>query len=149
MKTETVTKIVYVADDGSQFDDEKTCQEYEKRMGNIKHYRIMHSPDLNETGNFCRKTYVAILYDKCPSMAPDILLEYIYREFKCILGPSVMGFGMQRHVIFDECSKDEYMRHPAMTWGARHESPQLFLSDINVSGYPKHINFLKEWKLDK
>lgn len=149
MKKESIVKEVFISDDGIQFDTEDECLSHERKIKGIKHYRILYDPDLNETGIHNKKMYVAILYDKCPSMADDILLEYIYRKFKHILGPGVMGYGVLCHVNFHECSKEEYMECPITDWGPRHKSEQVFLSNVEMKDYPKPINFLKEWGLDK
>lgn len=149
MKKESIVKEVFTSDDGMQFDTEGECLSHERKIKGIKHYRILYDPDLNETGIHNKKMYVAILYDKCPSMADNILLEYIYRKFKHILGPGVMGYGLLCHVSFHECSKEEYMECPRVDWGPRYESSRIFLSNVEMKNYPKPINFLKEWELDK
>ena len=77
MKKESIIKEVFISDDGVQFNTEAECLNHENKLKNIKYYRIMYSPDLNETGLFCKSLYVAILYDKNSSMSYDILLEYI------------------------------------------------------------------------
>lgn len=141
MKKESITKEVFISDDGVQFNTEAECLNHENKLKNIKHYRIMYDPDLNETGLLCKSIYVAILYDKNPTMSYDILLEYIYRNFKCILGPGVQGCGMLRHVSFSECSKDEYMKH--------HQGQWIMLSDVKLEGYPEPVNFLKKWGFDQ
>lgn len=75
MKKESIIKEVFISDDGVQFDTEAEClnHEHENKLKNIKYYRIMYSPDLNETGLLCKSLYVAILYDKNPSMSYDIM----------------------------------------------------------------------------
>ena len=100
MKTETKEVKIYVADDGKKFLDPKECIEYEKNVsifrGNMRYFRLDWNPDLTETGLMCESAIVAV-YSK-DGLWEDILTWYaICQKNLSLIGPSVMGFGLQRH----------------------------------------------------
>ncbi len=50
MKEKILETKVYEAEDGTQFDSEEKCLEYEKKLKDISYFRSNVSPDLTETG---------------------------------------------------------------------------------------------------
>jgi hypothetical protein len=48
MKTKTIEKTIFLADDGTEFLDKEKCKAYEDDYKNVKIFRVFHSPDLTE-----------------------------------------------------------------------------------------------------
>ena len=118
-KTKEITKTIYISDDGKEFLTEAECKKHEKFvkdiLRNISYFCIRCDPDLNETGSYMHKIYV-------------------------------MGYGFQPHFNVSEVSKEEYEECHATVWGGTPlKSEKIFLSPKQVEGFPKNIDYMKEW----
>lgn len=96
MKEIEKTITVYVADDGKEFTNKANCELYEKENKHTRWFRVMHTPDLNETGNLLCASYFVVYSDYWCYDA--ILDDYLRKELKYSkIGPSVMGYGLLEH----------------------------------------------------
>lgn len=96
MKEIEKTITIYVSDDGKEFTNKANCELYEKENKHIRWFRVMHTPDLNETGNLLCASYF-VVYSKF-GYYEEILDDYLRKELKYSkIGPSVMGYGLQEH----------------------------------------------------
>lgn len=149
MKTKDIIKTVYIADDGKEFLTEEECKKHEKFvkdiLRNISYFCIRCDPDLNETGYYMHKIYVAVL-SMC-GFKKEIAFEYALKRFGIYLGESVMGYGFQPQFSVSEVSKEEYEECPATVWGGTPlKSERIFLSPKQVDGFPENIDYMKEWR---
>lgn len=149
METKKVTKIVYIANDGKEFLTEEECKKHEtfveKILSRIKYFRVSCHPDLNETGLYMHKIYVAVFSKNC--FQKEVAIEWALHKFGNLLGESVMGYGFQPNFVVTEVSKDEYENCPPTEWGgSKLESDKIFLSPKSVEGFPENIDYMKEWR---
>lgn len=147
MEIKEITKTVYIANDGTEFLTKEDCEKHErfveKILSRIKYFCIRCNPDLTETGDFTHKIYVAVFSKRY--FYRDIVFEWALRKFG-YLGVSVQGYGFQTHFCVSEVSKEEYEKCPPTKWGISElESEKIFLSPKSVEGFPKNIDYMKQW----
>jgi hypothetical protein len=123
---EVTTRPVYTAKDGSIFLHEEQCREYEKKLDQIRYYKILHSPDLNETGCFRGKTLLAV---NGGSYCKQMAYSFGFRCFGDIMGPSVMGYGHQPSWELIPIEAEEWNKD-------RMNYNGVFLSDEEVTNFP-------------
>lgn len=134
---------VYVAEDGKEFLDKKECESYEKKVGNIKYFRVAHSPDLTETGSFVNRTYVAV-YSNCYHHK-DVVINYFLQKFG-YLCTSVMGYGFQTAFDVYPCTKEDFIKAESNKWGGRPtQTTKMLLSPIDIEGFEERFDYYKEW----
>lgn len=148
METKEITKTIYIANDGKEFLSKKDCEIYEEFVKNtlsyIKYFCIGCDPDLNETGYFTHKIYVAVLSEYY--FHKEITIQWALRKIGYFLGVGVMRYGLQPHFNVSEVSKEEYEECPATDWGGTpFKSERIFLSPKSVKGFPENIDYMKEW----
>lgn len=141
MKEKILKTTVYEAADGKQFLSSDECKKYEaylEEISGIKYYLVSHNPDLTETGCFTAKTAVAVSKrDGYRSLSQeDIATAWAIDSFGYI-GPSVMGYGIQRHFCIREISKEEFF--------SKEISRRLFLSSSSVEGFPAETDIMSNW----
>lgn len=56
-----------------------------------------------------------------------------------------MGYGFQPNFNVSEVSKEEYEECPATVWGGTPLKVKDILSPQQVDGFPKNIDYIKEW----
>jgi hypothetical protein len=106
MKEVTKTISVFEAEDGTCFDKKENCERYEDQLRCVEFFKVSYNPDLTETGNFNSHTYFAV-YSKY-GYNKAILEEYMRKEAKRpIIGPSVMGYGLQLHYYITDVNRSE------------------------------------------
>lgn len=106
MKEVTKTITVFEALDGTCFDKKENCERYEDQLRSVEFFKVSYDPDLTETGNFNSHTYFAVYsrfgYNKA------ILEQYLQKELDWdLIGPSVMGYGLQLHHYITEINRSE------------------------------------------
>ena len=141
MKEVTKTITVFEALDGTCFDKKKNCERYEDQLRCVEFFKVSYNPDLTETGNFTSHTYFVVYsrfgYNKA------ILEHYLRKELKkSIIGPSVMGYGLQLHYYITDVKRSEVdVKKVKLT----------ILSPIELDWYSKdevpYFNYMKEWGL--
>lgn len=61
----TITKTVFVADDGTEFASEKACREHEERVAReeaeTSYWRVICKPDLTEGRGYYRSLYLKVV----------------------------------------------------------------------------------------
>lgn len=106
MKEVTKTITVFEALDGTCFEKKENCERYEDQLKCVEFFKVSYNPDLTETGNFNSHTYFAV-YSKY-GYNKAILEEYMRKEMKRpIIGPSVMGYGLQLHYYITDVNRSE------------------------------------------
>ena len=149
MKEEVITKKVYVADDGKEFIDKEECEKYEEKMADLKkhmkYYCVRHCPDLTETGYFQYITFVAVYSTHYEHQS--IVEEWCVKTKKwSILGPSVMGYGFQRHFAISESNEEEFIsfKKGQKVYSCYMED-QILLSPKKIEGYTEPFDYMNEW----
>lgn len=144
METKKVTKTVYIANDGKEFLTEEECKKHEETLSRIMFFCVSCNPDLTETGLYMHKIYVAVFSKNC--FQEEVAIEWALQKFGNLLGESVQGYGFQPHFSVRKVSKEEYEECPATVWGGTPlKSEKIFLSPQQVDGFPKNIDYIKEW----
>ena len=150
MKEEVVTTTVYIAEDGKRFTEKSDCEKYEKEVlalkKNIKYFKVLCNPDLTETGCMQGALLVAVY---CRNLCHRDVVENwcVKQKGMEILGEGVQGYGFQRHFVIANSSEKEYL---SFKEGNKMDSriymnEQLFLSPVEVAGYPKPFNYMEAW----
>lgn len=148
MRKETVTKTIFIPEDGKEFVNQEDCEKHEKYvkevLSKIKYFCIRCNPDLTETGYFMHKIYTAVLSKH--SFHKEIAFEYALGKFGGFLGESVQGYGYQPRFSVSEVTKEDYEECSATVWGGTPlKSEKIFLSPEPVEGFPENIDYIKEW----
>ena len=139
MKEVTKTITAFEALDGTCFDKKENCERYEDQLKCVQFFKVSYNPDLTETGYFMSHTYFAV-YSKY-GYNEAILEEYMRTETKRpIIGPSVMGYGLQLHYYITKVERSEI------------DLKRLtVLSPIELDWYSKdkvqYFDYMKEWGL--
>lgn len=152
---------VYIAEDGKKFLTIEECEAYESLLCNIKFFIVSHTPDLNETGLFTKNDVVAVYSDKGEHLA--IVERWCVSEKGYqILGPSVMGYGFQRHFeITEGIAKNGTLQVVKERWNKYRKGAsvkdegsafplydnKVFLSPIKVGGFPEPFDYISKWFL--
>lgn len=127
---------VYKANDGKIFLTEFECQEYEK-LKNIVYFSIEYQRDLCETGLFTKHLLVAVLPDRDYSGYP---LVFNYALIVVCNGKylqeDVMGYGYSTTFEIQPVKRL-----------AENDKIDIFISDMELKGFPKPFNYKKEWGL--
>lgn len=110
-------ETVYKAFDGKEFKDVEKCKAYEASLKKgIKYFKILHTPDLCETGQYQRITYVAV-YDTPKYIdAEAIVSAYALYKFKHLLVRGVQGYGVQLNFSISKIDETQYDAAEAMKW---------------------------------
>ena len=106
MKEVTKTITVFEAADGTCFENAENCTRYEDQLRCVEFFKVSYNPDLTETGNFNSHVYFAVYsifgYNKA------ILEQYLQKEWDWdLIGPSVMGYGLQLHYYITDVKRSE------------------------------------------
>ena len=139
MKEVTKTITMFEALDGTCFDKKENCKRYEDQLKCVEFFKVSYNPDLTETGNFMSHTYFAV-YSKY-GYNKAILEEYMRKETnRSIIGPSVMGYGLQLHYYITKVERLEI------------DLKRLtVLSPIELYWYSKdkvqYFDYMKKWGL--
>lgn len=141
MKEVTKTITMFEALDGTCFHDKENCERYEDQLRCVEFFKVHHNPDLTETGNLHSIRYFAVYsrfgYNKA------ILEQYLRKVMNWdLVGPSVMGYGLQLHYYITDVERSEIdVKKAKLT----------ILSPIELDWYPKnsnnYFNYMKEWGL--
>lgn len=160
MKEIEKTTKIYVADDGMEFISRDECEKYETLNSNIQYYVVRHAPDLNETGVFMKTSVVAVYSDRYANHMEIVRNWCVKTKGYPILSASVQGFGWQKGFEIIPNNQDGYAKklwdkfeageevdkHQSWTFPTFGE--KVFLSPIEVDGFPKPFNYVKEWSLN-
>ena len=139
MKEVTKTITVFEAADGTHFDKKENCERYEDQLRCVEFFKVSYNPDLTETGNFNSHTYFAVYsrfgYNKA------ILEQYLRKVMDWdLIGPSVMGYGMQLHYFITKIKRNEV-----------DVKNLTILSPVELDWYPQnrshYFDYMSEWGL--
>lgn len=139
MKEVTKTITVFEALDGTCFEKKENCERYEDQLRSVEFFEVLYNPELTETGRFMSKSYFAV-YSKY-GYNEAILQEYMRKETnRPIVGPSVMGYGLQLHYYITKVERSEI------------DLERLtILSPIELDWYSdkkyRYYNYMEEWGL--
>lgn len=156
MKVEERLINIYTSFDGVEFLKEDACKAHEEKMHRFKfnYFVINCKPDLNETGLFMHKIYVAVHSSNLTkAMCEDIVMNYAIKTFG-FLGPGVMGCGFMRTFDINNSNLEEFRSCKPTNWGGSSlESQRLLLynntyCDYNLEEYFEGLEFVKiDYKL--
>ena len=141
MKEIEKTIIVFEALDGTCFDKKENCERYEEQLRCVEFFKVSYNPDLTETGNLNSIRYFVVYsifgYNKA------ILEQYLRKVMGWdLIGPSVMGYGLQLHYYITDVERSEIDVNKAKL---------TILSPIELDWYPQNKNhyfdYMKEWGL--
>lgn len=133
MKEKILETKIYEAEDGTQFDSEEKCLEYEKKLKGILYFRSNVSPDLNETGRL-QETILFAVYSKYCSK--EMCIQWLIKNRRNII-EYVQGsvYGMcPNWTIPTPITKGD--------WDKDNKSKKIFIygyDKIEIEGYPKPI----------
>ena len=139
MKEIEKTITVFEALDGTCFDKKENCERYEEQLKCVEFFKVSYNPDLTETGNLNSHTYFAV-YSKY-GYNKAILEQYLLKVLDWdLIGPSVMGCGLQLHCYITEISRPHI------------DAKNLtVLSPVELDWYPQnrtmYYDYMKEWEL--
>lgn len=139
MKELTKTITLFEVLDGPRFDKKENCERYEGLLRCVEFFKVSYNPDLTETGNFNNHTYFAV-YSRC-GYNKAILEQYLRKVMDWdLIGPSVMGFGLQLHYYITDINRSEI------------DTKNLtVLSPVELDWYPQnrsyYFDYMKEWGL--
>jgi hypothetical protein len=143
-----VTEQVYKAIDGKKFLSEKACKDYEEMIKNIKYFNLYHGLDLCETGLYTKLTHVAVYSKYC--YHKELAEQYAYNTFGSLIGEGVQGYGFQLQWEVGKSDRENYFNCRGIMWGGKeYKEPLLFLSPIDVEGFPEKTDYFKLFKLKK
>lgn len=110
-------ETLYKAFDGKLFKYATKCVSYETSMkNNIKYFKILHTPDLCETGQYQLVTYIAV-YDTPKNIdAEAIVSAYALYRFKTLLVRGVQGYGVIMNFKISKSDHIEYSSCQGMSW---------------------------------
>lgn len=128
-------KIVYEAKDGALFPTKEECQKYEANLPEYLYYKVLHSPDLTETGYFMRVTYLRLNIKGTPEyLLTNLISDWCYDNY----GNSVdyvQGCSITRGWEFIPCSKKDFEIHKGIAWGGHTiDAKQIKLNFIGGEG---------------
>lgn len=161
MTETTKTLKIYTSDDGMEFMDKEKCLQHESRTAEMREkmrfFRVFHSPDLNETGNMTRSFVLAVYsaYGVFETIAEKYITDVLGIP---ALGPSVMGYGFQRHFYIQKCSdgydevRSEISDGHVVTVLCPWEKNKFIFGLLDPDGRDTRINdkvilfdYMKEW----
>ena len=149
MQEKTITKTVYVANDGKEFLSKEECLKYEifldSVLSKIQYFSVFCDPDLTETGCFTREIHVAVYSTRY--FHKEIVFEWALRRLG-YLGKGVQGYGWQPYFSIKEITKEKYMSIELTDFNNRHcnkSQEKVFLSPKKVDGFPENFDYVKEW----
>ena len=142
MLEKEVTKKIYVADDNKE-----ECEKYEtfvkEILSRIEYFCISYLPDLTETGLFQQKLYVAVYSNN--HYHEEIAFNWAIKTCG-YLGHGVQGYGFQPNFSLSKSNRIDFDECKPIKWGNTDvKSERLFLSPIEVDGFPENINYMREW----
>lgn len=147
---EVITTTVFKAFDGKIFKSKGECEKYEfskkEIEENIKYFKVYYQPELTETGCLQRLMFVAV-YSKI-FLHFDIITNYCIKKFG-YLGPSVQGYGFQKHFMIENISRDTFYHKITNPYSKAIVAPRfLILSPKKLEDFPKdsiYFDYMKEW----
>ena len=147
MLEKEVTKKIYVADDNKEFLSKEECEKYEKFvkeiLSRIEYFCISCQPDLTETGLFQQNLYVAVYSNN--HYHEEIAFNWAIKTCG-YLGRGVQGYGFQPNFSLSKSNRIDFDECKPIKWGGTDvKSERLFLSPIEVDGFPENINYMREW----
>lgn len=135
-------ETVYRAFDGKEFKDVEQCKAYEASLKkDVKYFKILHTPDLCETGQYQHITYVAV-YDTPKHIdAEAIVSAYALYKFKRLLVRGVQGYGVQLNFSISKIDETQYDAAAAMMW-CNGSSDRIVLTSQDFEEMPGDENIV-------
>ncbi|WP_321331860.1 hypothetical protein [uncultured Bacteroides sp.] len=140
MEKKLVTKEVYISSDGIEFTNEDECRKHESIFSNIKYFKISHTPDLNETGLYTHKTYVAVY--SANGCHREVAIDWATRTFSYLCS-GVQGIGFMPSFNVSDSNKKEWVECEPTKWGGMNlANKAIFLSPIEVHYMGENIDYM-------
>lgn len=150
MKEVKKTVDLFIASDGKEFLDRESCKKYENEtlsyLERTKYFRVNSRRDLNETGLFYQADYVAVYLCSRDYCHHSVVLQHLVdiNQGK-VIGVNVQGYGVASLFEITEISREQYLEAKPVVWGGtKGTSNQIFISEVEVDGFPKPIKVLSK-----
>ena len=131
----TIEKRIFVTDDGMEFMDEESARRHEMNLKNILHFLVSYNPDRTETGRYTQRMAIAVhTAQKCHK---NIIYQYLTKKLHwnpIIKG--VQGYGYMSAFAIEAIDYKMFKSDSFI------ENQRLFLSEIDVKGYPPKTNII-------
>lgn len=156
MEKKTITKEIFLSEDGKEFLSEDECKLYEEntlnRYKGIKYFYVFHSPDLTEGRGMYGKTFIAFEND-CSYMANEYLNDWCFHLFGRAV-EYVQGCSPIPNWSLHETTKEQWENRKnskATVGDYSYDSKEIFISNKgDLEGYPKSRPLdYKNWKETK
>lgn len=139
---------IFKAFDGTIFESEIKCKEYEKKrkefLDRIKFFLVKHSPDLTETGLFTNGLLVAVY--SIEGLHREIVNNYCIKRFG-YLGESVQGCRFQTYFSVSSIDFETYMSGVIVEWRSKRRCDKILLSPNELDEFKgiERFDYMKEW----
>lgn len=147
----------YVAEDGTEFDDEKKCIEYENEIerikSNIRFYELSY--EYGDNG-FMQKAIEIAVYSESQYLCENIIQEWAIRErnMNFIVKTCTNGKEETLRKGFNLISKNSdscFFNYKIGDKVGADYSPsvieKVFLSPISIKGFPEPFDYIEKWGL--
>lgn len=147
----------YIAEDGTEFDDDKKCLEYEQEIAriksDIKYYELTY-----EYGNngFMTKAIEIAVYAKSQYLCESVINEWAVKErnFEFLVMASLNGKDetiQQGFKIIPKGSEYHFINCKIGDKVGAEYSPavseKVFLSPVRLKGFPEPFDYVEKWGL--
>ena len=142
------SSTIFKAFDGTIFESEIKCKEYEKKrkefLNRIKFFLVRHSPDLTETGLFTSGLLVAVYSTE--GLQREIVNNYCIKRFG-YLGESVQGYRFQTYFSVSSIDFETYMNGIIEEWKGKRRYNKILLSPTELDEFKgiERFDYMKEW----
>lgn len=140
---------IFKAFDGTIFESEIKCKEYEKKrkdfLNNLNFVEVKYSPDLNETGLFTKCLFVAVYSES--GFNKEIVINYCIKKFG-YLGEGVQGHRFQTYFDVYPISFEKYTKGIIEDWrGDKRHIKKIYLSPTEFDDFKgiERFDYMKEW----
>ncbi len=139
---------IFKAFDGTIFESEIKCKEYEKKrkefLDRIKFFLVKHSPDLTETGLFTNSLLVAVY--SIEGLHQEIVNNYCIKRFG-YLEKSVQGYRFQTYFSVSSIDFETYMSGVIVEWRGKRRCDKILLSSNELDEFKgvERFDYMKEW----
>lgn len=142
------TLFIYEAQDGTEFTSKENCLNYEHELNGLKFFKVYHTVDKTETGNFINWDYYAV-FSNC-GLHKEILEQYLVFEKQfLIIDTGVQGYGLSKG--FEICEKQvnwqDDLEKNKIIKNATILSPKQLTYFFNDSSKYTYFNYAKSWNL--
>lgn len=144
----TTSATIFKAFDGTIFESETKCKEYEKKrkefLNRTKFFLVRHSPDLTETGLFTNSLLVSVYSTE--GLHQEIVNNYCIKRFG-YLGESVQGCRFQTYFSVMSIKFETYLSGVIEEWNGKRRYDKIFLSPTEFDEFKgiERFDYMREW----